>query len=99
MVALVTISPGNPLQSQVIRFCGSTREDDLFWLGPNEGSNLLASRMHRLFGLPAIAVRAARRVAKFVGEVRHHRLEHSWINGRRGLVIEVNRSVHPAPLS
>src|SRR2546430_4175855 len=99
MVALVTISPGNPFQGQVIRFRSSTREDNLFGLGPNEGGNLLAGRMHRLFSFPAIAVRAARRIAKFVGEVRHHRLENGWINGRRGLVVEVNRSVHPAPLS
>src|SRR5262245_38835619 len=99
MVALVTISPGDPLQGQVIRFRGATREDNLFWLGPNEGGNLLAGCMYCLFGFPAIAVRAARGIAKFVGEVWHHRLEDGWINGRRGLVIEVNRSVHPAPLS
>src|SRR5215475_6198064 len=99
VIALVTISPGNPLQGQVIRFCGPTGEHNLFWPGPNEGGNLLAGRVHCFFGLPTIAVCAARRIAKLVGEVRHHRLEDGWINGRRGLVIEVNRSVHPAPLS
>ncbi len=99
MVALVTIGPGNPFQSQVIRFRCTTGQNNLFWLGTNEGGNLLAGGMHRLFGFPAITVRTARRIAKLLREVRHHRVEDCWLNGRRGVMIEVNGSVHPAPLS
>src|SRR5712691_6728726 len=99
MAAFVTVGPGNAFECQVVRLRRTTGKNDLFWLGPDQGRNLLAGSMHRLFGFPAIPVRPARRIAELLGEIRHHGIENTGINGCRGVMIEVDGSIHPAPLS
>ena len=98
MAALVTIGPGNAFERQVVRLRRTTGKDDLFGLGPDQGRNLLAGSMHRLFGFPAIPVRPTRRIAELLREIRHHGVEDSGIDGCRGVMIEVDGAIHPHAL-
>src|SRR5437764_7744217 len=60
----------------------------------------MAARLfHRLLRLPAERVRAARRVAEELGEVRDHLLRHARIDRRGRGIVEVDRQLHAATFS
>ena len=96
MVSLVAVCPGNAFERQVVGFGSPAGKDNFFRCGIDQRCYLLACRLHRFLGFPAIAVRATGGIAEFVGEVGHHGVEHRRSERRGGVMIEVNRSLHTA---
>src|SRR5688572_2075378 len=94
VIALLAIHLGDALDRQVVGLGRAAREDDLLRIGADEVRDLLARGLDGLLSLPAEGVVAARRIAEVVGEVRQHRLDDPWIDGRRGVIVHVNRELH-----
>ena len=94
VIALLAVHLRDALDRQVVRFGRAAREDDFLRAGANQIGHLLAGSLHRLLGFPAERVVAAGGVAEVLCEVRRHRLEHPWVDGRRGVVVHVNRKLH-----
>ena len=65
-----------------------------FGFAPIRSATCLRALLDRFLGLPSERMVAARRVAELLGEVRHHRLEHPRIDGRRGVIVHVDRKLH-----
>ena len=84
---------GHALDGEVVRLGAARGEDDLLLADPQEVGDLLARGLQSLARLAAEAVDAGW-VAEPLAEVREHRLEHFRVDRRRGVVIEVNPSVH-----
>jgi len=66
-------------------------EDDLLGGGADELGDLLARDFDGLLGFPAEGVVAAGRVAKLVGEIRHHRFQNPRVKRAGGVIIHVDR--------
>ena len=76
---------------QVVGFRGAAGEDNLLPRGVDQRGHLLARIFHGFFGAPAEGVVAACRIPELAGEIRHHCLHHTRVDGRGGVIIHVNR--------
>src|SRR5262249_23075618 len=86
------------LEGEVVGLGGTAREDDVLRLGVDEPGDLLATRLDGLLGLPPESVAPAGGVPEHAAEVRHHRLEHPRVQGRRGVVVHVDAlALHGPP--
>ena len=94
VVALFGVHLRDALDRQVVRFRRTAREDDFLRVRANQIRDLLTRDLDGFFGLPSERMVAARRVPELLGEVRHHRLEHPWIDGRRRVIVHVDRKLH-----
>src|SRR6185295_14873071 len=56
--------------------------------------HLLARLVDRLFRFPAERMVPAGGVAEVLGEKRHHRLDDTGVDGRRGVIVHVNRKLN-----
>ena len=83
-----------PEDGVVVGLGAAAGEDD--FLGPrsDEGGDLLAGGFHRAAGTLTGSVDGSS-VAKFLGEIGQHGVEHFWLDGSGGIEIEVD-AVHGA---
>src|SRR5205823_5095723 len=78
------------LDGLVARLAAAAGEDDLVGLGAEEVGDLLAGAVDGVMGSLAVGV-AAGRVAELLAQVRQHGVEDGGVEGRRRIVVEVNR--------
>jgi hypothetical protein len=90
VVSPAALPPGRPFERQVVALGGAAGEDELLVAGADGGSQRPAGLLGGITGLPAVGMTHAPRVAKLLGEVRQHRLDHARIDGRGSVMIEVN---------
>ena len=93
VVTALAIGRGHTLDGTVIGLAAATGEDDFCYLATQQRRHLCAGMLNCPLGLHAVGMRA-RRVAEVLVEVRHHRLRHATVNGRRGIVVQVNGFRH-----
>ena len=91
VITLFPIHSGHALQRQVVGFGCATGEDNFPGIRSNQKCDLLAGVFDGSFGIPSKLVIAACRIAKLVGKVGHHGIEHSGIERRRCVVIHIYR--------
>ncbi len=90
VIALVAVLLGRAFDGEIGGFRRAASEDNFFWAGIDESSDLRAAVLDRFFSLPAEFMAAAGGIAEFVGEIGKHGLKDARVNGRRGLVVQVN---------
>ncbi len=78
----------------VVRLCAAAGENDFLGAGADEGGNLLTGGLHGGAGALAGSVDGGS-VGKFAGEIGKHGVEHSGLDGRGGVEIEID-AVHKA---
>jgi hypothetical protein len=81
------------LDGEVVALGGAAGPDDLARVGVDERGHLRAALLHRLFGLPAPGVAAARRVAEMLAQPGHHRVDDARVARRRRAVVHVDREI------
>ena len=90
VLALGLVELGRALEREVDRFGRARGPDQVLRVAAHQRGDLLARLLDRLLGLPAEGVRAARRVAEVLGQVRDHLLRHARIDRRGRGVIQVD---------
>src|SRR4051812_16269972 len=79
---------------EIVRFRRAAGEHDLPRRRAGKLRDPLASCIYGLLRLPAEQMAAARRIAEFRPEIRQHGVQYPGVDGRRRMVIEVDRLVH-----
>jgi hypothetical protein len=83
---------GDPVDHHVVRFGRSAREDDLRGFASQEERQPLPRLFDARPDRNTEAV-AARGVAELLLEIGQHLVEHHWIDGRAGVIVEID-AVH-----
>ena|SRR5436853_5408379 len=93
MATTVRIPAGDSAQGKIVTLGSPRGKDDLAGLHTVEGRYLIAGLVD---GLPGGLTQTidARGIAELVRQVRHHRLEHLWIERRGGRMVEVHHRHH-----
>ena len=91
VLALVLVEVRRALEREVDRLGRTRRPHELLRIAVHERGDVLARLLDRGFGVPAVLVRARRRVAEVLGEPRDHLLGHARVDRRRRRVVEVDR--------
>ena len=81
----------------IVGFSAPAGEDDFLGFGADEGGDLLAGGLDGGAGVLAEGVDGGG-IGEVSGEIGKHGVEDLWVDGRRGVVIEVD-AVHCAVLS
>src|SRR5262249_34470871 len=66
-------------------------KDNLLGRGADCIGDLAAGHLHGRSGLPAESVTAAGGVAELGGKKRQHGFQHPWVEGRSGVIIQIDR--------
>ncbi len=90
VIALLAIHFRDALDGQVIRFRRAAGEDDFLRRRVDQPGDLRASDLDGLFRRPAESMVAAGGVAKFLCEVRQHRVDDSRVHRRGRVIVHVN---------
>ena len=88
------VSLRDAFERQIIRFGGTAGPDDFIPITIQQCGDLLGGMIHRLRRNPAQAVPAGSGVAECLAEIWPHRFKRARINGRGGVVIQVDRKPH-----
>ena len=91
VIALLPVHLGDALDREVVGLGRAAREHDLFRVGADEIRDLLARRVDGLLGGPAERMVPAGGVAEMLREERQHRVHDTRIDGRRRVIVEINR--------
>ena len=89
--ALARIEARRTLQRQVVRFGGAGGPDDFLGIGADQLGDFGTRFLDRRLGFPAESVRARRRIAEFLEEIRNHFFCHARISRRRRRIVQINR--------
>ena len=89
VIATVAERARGPFDRQVVGFAGAAGEDDLSGTRPDQPGDLLARSVNRFLGVPSERMLPARGVAESNGEVRQHRVEHTRIDRRGRVIVEI----------
>ena len=89
VVATAPLRRHRTLDREVVRLGRAAGEGDLRRRRADQRGDLRPRRVHGVLRFPAPRVLAAGGVAELLGEVRQHRLEDAGIDGRRGVVVEI----------
>src|SRR5580658_2180097 len=90
VVAALAIHLGNALDGQVIALGRARGKDDFLGGGANQLGYLLTSLLYGLLGFPSKGVVAAGFITELGGEEGNHRIKHTRIHRRGGVVIHVD---------
>lgn len=90
LLAGPTKEPGDALDAHVVAFGGTAGEDDFLGVSANQISNVFPRLLDGLVCLPAVGMCPRVGVAVDVGEVGHHGIEHSGVDGGCGLHVQVD---------
>ena len=93
VIALLAIHLGDALDGQIVGLGRAAREDDFLGVGANQIADLFTGVLDRFFRFPSKRMITAGGVAKVIGEVRQHRLDHARIDRRRGVIVHVDRKL------
>ncbi len=94
MAVVMTCLPVSPERTDgvVVGFCAAAGEDDFLGARADEGGNLFTGCFDRGAGFLSRRVDRGS-VGKFAGEIGKHGVEHSGLDGRGGVKIEID-AVH-----
>ena len=90
MLTLVAIEMRRALDGKVVGFGRTRREHDFSRIGVDVGRDVTAGLFNRLFGFPAVGMRAAGGVAELFAQVGNHLFGHAGIDRRGGRVVKIN---------
>src|SRR3984957_19566440 len=90
VVAALTIHLGYALDGQVVALGRARGKDDFLGGGANQLGYLLTSLLYGLLGFPSKGVVAAGCITELGGEEGNHRIKHTRIHRRGGVVIHVD---------
>ncbi len=88
--ARVGVPMGDALDGEVGGLGRPARPDQSARIAADQVRHVTARRFDRFGCGPAPRVRLTRRVTELIGEVGQHRRQHVWVDGRRGVVVEVD---------
>ena len=94
VAAFVRIRPGHAFQRRVDGLGGAAGKDDLARLGAQAFGHGLPRLLDGLLGGPPKRMAFAGGVAVMLGEKRHHLPQHPLVDGRGGVVVEVDGQLH-----
>ena len=91
VLLFLLVKPRDSFDRQIIRFSRAARKNNLLRIRTDQRSNLSPGRLHRYFAFPPVSMTPGVRISEMAQQIRQHRVEHTWIHGSRGLLIQVQR--------
>lgn len=92
VLAPILIIFGNPFNGQVDGFRCARCEDQLVSFATQQIGDLLAGLLYGFTGANAKRMGASG-ISEVVGQKRHHRIQHPWVQLCGGVIVEVNHTV------
>ena len=99
VLAFGLVEVGGALDREVVALGRARGPDDLLRVGVDQRRDMRARLFDRLLGLPAERVRAARRIAEMLGQIRDHLRRDAWIDRRGRRIIQIDRQLHAGTFS
>ena len=99
VIAALMVQLRHSPDGQIVGLGGAGSENDLFGAGADQLSRLFPGQLDRRFRLPSEGVLAAGCVAEFLKEIRRHGLKDPRVHGGRGVMVHIDRQLHPSTCS